>query len=83
MSFSRLCKGCLLALFVIGFQLPTLGQSKAQITVLYDAFGKKSTMPKEIGATQRSLSTAANAFSSTPATTQPSLLEMQKPKELI
>jgi 7,8-dihydropterin-6-yl-methyl-4-(beta-D-ribofuranosyl)aminobenzene 5'-phosphate synthase len=49
MSFSRLCKGCLLALFVIGFQLPTLGQSKAQITVLYDAFGKKSTMQRDWG----------------------------------
>ena len=49
MSLSSLCKGCLLALFVIGFQLPTLGQSKAQITVLYDAFGKKSTMQRDWG----------------------------------
>jgi 7,8-dihydropterin-6-yl-methyl-4-(beta-D-ribofuranosyl)aminobenzene 5'-phosphate synthase len=49
MSHSRLCKGCLLALFVIGFQPPTVGQSKAQITVLYDAFGKKSTMQRDWG----------------------------------
>src|SRR5437868_12999846 len=49
MSHSRLCNVCLLALFVIGFQPATVGQSKAQITVLYDAFGKKSTMQRDWG----------------------------------
>jgi 7,8-dihydropterin-6-yl-methyl-4-(beta-D-ribofuranosyl)aminobenzene 5'-phosphate synthase len=33
----------------MGFQPPTVGQSKAQITVLYDAFGKKSTMQRDWG----------------------------------
>ncbi len=56
--------------------IPALAQSdKAQITVLYDAFGKTSTMTKDWGFAASS-STAASASCSTPATTPRSLRTM-------
>jgi hypothetical protein len=53
--------------------------NKAEITVLYDAFGKPSAMTKDWGFL-RSLSTVENASYLTPETTPTSSRIMLKPK---
>jgi len=49
MSLSKLSRGWLLAIFLIGSHALVSAQSKAQITVLYDAFGGQSTMQRDWG----------------------------------
>ena len=56
--------------------------TKAQITVLYDAFGKSSAMQKDWGM-PRSLNMVASASSSTPATTPTSWRRTRRRKASI
>jgi 7,8-dihydropterin-6-yl-methyl-4-(beta-D-ribofuranosyl)aminobenzene 5'-phosphate synthase len=49
MSLSKLSRGCLLAIFLTGSHAVVSAQSKAQITVLNDAFGGRSSMQRDWG----------------------------------